>query len=229
MLVAEIVSERTTPKEGELKALDFGEEVWMGEGEGKETVRRVREVLREEREGGEEGKSVEWIEVLRRCWPDSTTTTTATTPRLSTRVSLSTPSPDPSTTTTEPASKRPLISVISSDDSDDDLTPYPLPTAPPSSSAHVTALQSTDPSLYASSLPSTSTSTTRKRGKLRAPVYVPELVAYLKGGDPDGSGGPVGKEEEEDERAERVEMGLKEGEGLVRRKMGWGGELGEFF
>ena len=62
---------------------------------------------------------------------------------------------------------------------------------------------------------------TRRRGKLRAPVYIPELVAYLKGKEPEGGKEPA------DEEAERVEMALKEGEALVRRKRDWGGELGQ--
>ncbi|SCZ88551.1 BZ3501_MvSof-1269-A2-R1_Chr10-2g02583 [Microbotryum saponariae] len=61
----------------------------------------------------------------------------------------------------------------------------------------------------------------KKRGRLRPPVYVAELTAYLKGLDPEG------KKEEVDQEVERVEVGLREGEGLVRRKKGWGGELEE--
>jgi telomere length regulation protein len=211
MLVAEIVSTRTIPPGGELKPLSFGDEMWEGNEEGKEVARRVRSVLKEASGAGKE--AVEgWQDVLRSRWADSNSNRTI--PAL--RRPPPTPSTSPPALAAAQPPTRPLISII---DDPDDLRPYPLPD-PPSESV-LSALASDDASLYSTALPTTSTSTTRKRGKLRAPVYIPELVAYLKGQEPEG------KKEEADGEAERMEVGLKEGEGLIRRKRGWGGELGE--
>lgn len=207
MLVAELISAATVPPEGELTPLSFGEEMWEGNEEGKEVARRIRAVVQEKDEAAVEG----WQQSLRSRWePESKVDQSPVTP-------LPKPAaPIPTPILSQTPASRPLISVISDPD---DLQPYPLP-APPSTSI-LSALASDDASLYSSALPSTSASTTRKRGKLRAPVYVPELVAYLKGTDPEG------KKEEADGEAERIEVGLNEGESLVRRKAGWGGELGE--
>ncbi|GAA5870224.1 hypothetical protein JCM8547_006920 [Rhodosporidiobolus lusitaniae] len=230
MLVAEVVSSRTVSPGAELKPLSFGEEIWGGEEPEKRVARRLREVVEEVAQG--KMKKVEgWQEVLRQAYERDEASSRPAQP-LPAKVnsqplqpsSVEEPLPPPPA-----AAKRPLISIIGDSDSDDDLTPYPLPLPPSSSTLEI--LNSSDPALYHSAFPSPQSSTsgpgggasqTRKRGKLRPPVYVPELVAYLKGSDPEG-----GKSEEADGQAERVEMGLKEGEGLVRRKAGWGGELSE--
>lgn len=178
--------------------------MWSGEEHEKQVARRIRALVHED-----QGPSVGWQAVLRSAWePTAPTAAKPAEPSQAPR-----PNP-PAVAPSQPS--RPLISVIADPD---DLQPYPLP-APPSASI-LSALASDDASLYSTALPSTSASTTRKRGKLRAPVYIPELVAYLKGTDPEG------KKEEADGEAERIEVGLREGEGLVRRKTGWGGELGE--
>lgn len=208
MLVAELLSAATVPPGGELTPLSFGDEIWEGAEEGKEVARRIRAVVQEQGENSVDG----WQQILRSRWE----------PTSNLQQSVSSPSPQPTVSIPVPVlspapTPRPLISVISDPD---DLQPYPLPAPPPTSV--LSALASDDASLYSTALPSTSTSTTRKRGKLRAPVYIPELVAYLKGTDPEG------KKEEADGEAERVEVGLNEGESLVRRKAGWGGELGEW-
>lgn len=232
MLVAEVVSARSVPPDCELKPLSFGEEMWAGEGAEKVLCRRMREAV-EEVSSGRAGKAEGWVEELRKVFGRSDVDDRA--PRPPTPKANSTPLRPTSVEEPSPAppAKRPLISIISSDDSDsdsdDELLPYPLP-APPSRET-LDILSSDDPALYHSAFPSPSSATaaiagsassTRKRGKLRAPVYVAELVEYLKGRDPEG-----GKEEADGE-AERVEVGLREGEGLVRRKAGWGGELSTF-
>lgn len=206
MLVAELVSAATVPPAGELTPLSFGDEMWEGSEEGKEVARRIRAVAQEKELAVVEG----WQQTFRSRWE----------PTAKVQQSVPTPpkptAPNPTAVLSPAPASRPLISVISDPN---DLQPYPLP-APPSTSV-LSALASDDASLYSTALPSTSASTTRKRGTLRAPVYVPELVAYLKGTDPEG------KKEEADGEAERIEVGLNEGESLVRRKAGWGGELGE--
>lgn len=212
MLVAEYVSTRSVSLSGELKPLSFGDDVWNDAGEAGQAAARIRELL-EEVESLDDTAVAGWQAMLGSAWHSSP-------------VSRPPPPPPPAEifktlpkATAEPSLRRSLISVIDDGDDEDDLQPYPLP-APPSA-ATLDALASDDASLYSTALPQTSTSATRKRGKLRPPVYIPELTAYLKGADPEG------KKEEADGEAERIEVGLREGESLVRRKAGWGGELSE--
>ncbi|GAA6014659.1 hypothetical protein JCM10207_006893 [Rhodosporidiobolus poonsookiae] len=224
MLVAEVVSARTLPPDGAVQPLTFGDEIWQGDAPEKVTVRKLRQAVEEVAEG-KARKAEGWQEALRSAFG---TAQPSPAPRsLPKKVNAAPVQPSSIEEPPAQATKRPLISIIG-EDSDDDLEPYPLPPAP--SDATLDALASDDPALYHSAIPSPSSATagagggasqTRKRGRLRPPVYVPELVAYLKGTDPEG------KKEEADGEAERVEMGLKEGEALVRRKAGWGGELKE--
>ncbi|GAA5891676.1 hypothetical protein JCM5296_005508 [Sporobolomyces johnsonii] len=223
MLVAEVVSGRTVDPASGVQPLNFGDEIWAGETAEKVLVRMLREEIEEVESG--EGKQAEgWQDWLRRVYSSTPQPAPAARPRP---VKVNQTPIHPTSVEEAPSAppKRPLISIIDSDgsDSDSDLQPYPLPGGP--SKATLEALSSDDPSLYQSAYPSSSStnpaSQTRKRGKLRPPVYVPELVAYLKGEDPEGG------KEEADAQAERVEIGLREGAALIRRKAGWGGELKE--
>ncbi|BGO98415.1 telomere binding protein [Rhodotorula toruloides] len=226
MLVAEIVSARTVDPKGELKPLDFGAEIWAGDSPDKSKIRHLRGVLAQV-EAAAAGKVEGWQDVLRQLSSSKATSSQAPAPGpIATAPLKPTSVEEPPVQPAKP--KRPMISIIGDDDSDDDFEPLPLPPGP--SEATLEALASDDPALYHSAFPSQQAATagpaggashTRKRGKLRPPVYIPELVAYLKGEDPQGA------KEEADGEAERVEMGLKEGEALVRRKAGWGGELRE--
>jgi hypothetical protein len=211
MLVAEIVSQRSLPVGGAVAPLSFGE-VWNGQDVGSESMRRLRSLLMISSEDVTLAKG--WQDYLKNRWspiPTTGLTSNATTPR---RQDM-----QPKTATAFPApieaTKR-LISIIDPDD----LQPFPLPSDP--SSAYISTLASDDPSLYATTLPSSKVTSTRRRGKLRAPVYIPELVGYLRGVEPEGGTG----EEQGEEMAERVEIGLQQGEQLIRRKRGWGTELG---
>lgn len=224
MLVAEIVSARTVDPAGSVKPLAFGDEIWSGEGSEKQAIRDLRVQL----EGFEAGtESGSWQAAFRRLFSYTPPASGASRQQPTSRAPLqptSVEEPPP-----PPKPKRPLISIIGEDDDDhDDLKPYDLPPAP--NAATQAALESEDPALYHSAFPSQAASTsgaagapsqTRKRGRIRPPVYIPELTSYLKGKDPQGS------KEEADSEAERLEIGLKEGESLVRRKAGWGGELRE--
>lgn len=240
MLVAEVVSARSIDPAGAVKPLAFGSEIWDGSDLASHAVATVR-ALRADLGDAEhrEDESGGWQDELR-SWVDATATTSTVDSRPAARGTESAESIRP-TSVEEPAPspprrpKRPLIAIIGEDD-DGDLEPYHSPPPPPSAAVQ-TALESDDPALYHSAFPAPATpagaagalgsSQTRKRGRLRPPVYVPELVAYLKGRDPDGAGVSNGKEEADGE-AERIEMGLREGEGLIRRKAGWGGELRAF-
>ncbi|GAA6056593.1 hypothetical protein JCM3770_006657 [Rhodotorula araucariae] len=229
MLVAEIVSGRTVKPEGELKPLSFGDDLWSGDTPEQTTVRRLREALVDLEKDTTTDRGARWQQLLRaRFAADEPAPTTPQPPAC--MVNLTPLKPTSVEEPVAPPTKRPLISIIGSDDSDvgddDELQPYALPPAP--TKATLEALQSVDPALYQSAFPSQASATagpagaasqTRRRGRLRPPVYVQELVAYLKGKDPQGA------KEEADGEAERVEVGLREGEALVRRKAGWGGEL----
>ncbi|GAA5880743.1 hypothetical protein JCM16303_004335 [Sporobolomyces ruberrimus] len=227
MLAAEYVSNRSLDPNAGVQALDFGSGIWDGDGFEKEKIRELRGILKEV----EKGFQVEgWKEVLRKTYAQDTDTIRAI-PPVGSGLKHN-PKPLKPTSVEEPTPgrpKRPLISIVGSDDEDDEeeeLNAYPLPPRP--SDATLEALSSSDPSLYQStySTPSTHPSQSRRRGKLRPPVYVFELTEYLRGKDPDG-GSNGQKKEEADQEAERVEMALKEGEGLIRRKAGWGNELKE--
>ncbi|BGP14942.1 hypothetical protein JCM10213_007256 [Rhodosporidiobolus nylandii] len=225
MLVAEVVSGRTVEPGGELKPLSFGDEIWGGEQREKVLVRGLRERV-EEVASGQVRAPDGWQSLLRRVYDRALPVAGSAPPRPT--INLKPVHPTSVEEPPAPPAKRPLISIIDGSDDEDDLEPYPLPPGP--SDATLEALNSSDPALYHSAFPSQQAATagpgggassTRKRGRLRPPVYVPELVAYLKGQDLEGG------KEEADGQAERVEVGLKEGEALVRRKAGWGGELKE--
>ncbi|KAM0790027.1 hypothetical protein ACM66B_005356 [Microbotryomycetes sp. NB124-2] len=213
MLVAEVVSERATQPGGELKPLSFGDEIWEGAAEPQTTARILRK-LYEDRMGAQDESG--WKEWLRTAFDRPAETFLSSRNVEPRRPSSSIVAPK--ARSTSQTNTRPLISVIGEDDPDD-LPAYPLPAAP--SASHMSMLESDDPSLYASALPGTNATTTRKRGRLRPPVYIPELTAYLKGQDPEGA------KEEADGESERIEAGLNEGESLIRRKAGWGGEVAE--
>lgn len=227
MLVAEIVSSRTVDPNGNVKPLAFGDEIWAGEDAAKETIRTLRALLSSAEKRDDEKN---WQGALRSRYSPSTTSRVDPQhrpPRLEREPLKPTSVEEPAAAPPRP--KRPLISIIGEDDDDDDLEPYGLP--PPPSASIQAALESEDPALYQSAFPSPSAATsgaagapsqTRKRGRLRPPVYIAELVSYLKGKDPQGA------KAEADGEAERIEMGLKEGESLIRRKAGWGGELRTF-
>ncbi|KAK4051053.1 telomere binding protein [Microbotryomycetes sp. JL201] len=213
MLVAEIVSERALEPDGELKPLNFGDDVWNGDGEPHRIARALRKLFADQLHPLDDA---EWKGWLRTAFVENSPAFTSPARKVSVR-QLS-PSPTPVATVPLPQKTKSLISIIGENDPDD-LPAYPLPAAP--SASQLSILESDDPSLYASALPGTNASTTRKRGRLRPPVYIPELTAYLKGQDPEG-----GKEEADGE-AERIELGLSEGESLIRRKADWGGEVAE--
>jgi telomere length regulation protein len=202
MLVAEIVSSRSVLEGSGLTVLSFGD-IWDAEGREYEVIRELRDMV-QEKPATEEG----WEGILRSTFAPTSTLVPLAKPIMRAAPAIvAAPVVPP---------KTPLISIIPDPS---DLQPYPLP-APPSTS-YLETLSSADASLYSTALPSTSSSTTRKMGKLRSPVYIPELVDYLKGKSVDAV------EEGGEEESERVEVGLREGAALIRRKVGWGMELGE--
>ena len=208
MLTAEIVSARTVdPSAADVKPLSFGEAAFDSDA----TIKHLREWLAAHAKPTEEDRADVarflqlWKQGEIRVIPARQSTKSA---RLPTPLQ---PRPQAD------APKKPLISII--DNEEDDLVPMQLPEMPPES--HLETLRAEDPSLYATAMPSASASTaTRRRGKLRPPVYIAELTAYVKAKDPEGK-----DDDNADIEAERVELGLKHGEALVRRKAHWGTEL----
>lgn len=238
MLVAEVVSNRALDPASGVEPLDFGAGIWDGDAPGKGTIRDLRNLYRDVETGYLDVQG--WKGLLSATYPldgDADPTRAERNSSAARARPRHDPKPVQPTSVEEPAQprpKRPLISIVGSDDDEDDsleaqgekLKPYPLPAGP--SDATLDALSSSDPSLYQSaySTPSAHPTSTRRRGKLRPPVYIFELTEYLRGKDPDGVASGQNKEEA-DQEAERVEMALKEGEGLIRRKSGWGHELSE--
>lgn len=206
--MAELISSRAMKVDGEVKPLSFGE-VWDGEGEEKVRIKELRAFLM-----ADNTKAGDWQECLLSTFKESAYVAVKSMKKPA--AARSVPPVLTSPISVIPAPKS-LITMIDPDD----FQPFPLPPAPAES--YLATLASSDPSLYASALPNTKPTSTRQRGKLRAPVYIPELVAYLRGKEIEGT------EEKEDEQAERVETGLKEGENLIRRKATWGGELCKLF
>lgn len=212
MLVAEEVSRRTVggAPGTTLQPLSFGQGIWDGEGEGQDLARRLRAMMQRAN-----AALKDWRDLLERAW------------------SMTAPSPVPqprpakppapralSPSRPETPARRALISFISEDGAEaDDLQAYPLPPEP--SATVLEALASDDPSLYATALPNSSQSSRA----VRPPVYIQDLIAYLRAQDPARTNPQEAGAEER--QAQLVEVGLEHGEALVRRKAGWGGELRE--
>lgn len=217
MLVAEVLSEYTVGVSvgGDTKMLRFGEEIWRRPDADEANVFRsyVREVaLRQNPQQDERTQDrLDWS------WVGIQDTASSTAPeaqvrtdpiRIASKATLSVKSADPASTKVsakKEAAPRPKIQIISSDTmddwSDEELVPYDIPPSPTlSHSSAEDASEIYDPSLYAPS-----------KKKVQAPIYITDLSAYLRAGDD----------------AEKVEMGLRHAEMLIRKKSGWGTELGK--
>ncbi|KAI5476628.1 hypothetical protein MNV49_007465 [Pseudohyphozyma bogoriensis] len=214
MLVAEEVSTLAQlGQAGEGTKLDFG--VWSGGGPPVARLTRVRERLSKQDPSSGRDQEETWKALLReRLQPAS-----APSKPVPRQLIVSTPPaslPTHPATTDQSRPRQPLIQMVDPDD----LQPL-HELSPPPSQDFIEELETGDASLYSTLLPKPSASQTRARGKLRPPVYIAELTSYLRGQDPEG------RKEDADEEAERMMVGLRDGEVLVRRKSGWGGEVEE--
>jgi len=214
MLVAEEMSRKTVGgvPGSAVQPLSFGEDIWRGAGEGQEAARQLRGMS-----GNEQVPPNEWTTLVHLAWSEQGGNQTAHPPPSKPRPAQARALPQHRPATPP---RRPLISLISEEGGDsDDLQAYLLPPEP--AAAVLEALSSEDPSLYATALPNSSQSSRA----VRPPVYIQDLIAFLKGQDPVRTNPQEAGVEER--QAQLVEAGLEHGEALVRRKAGWGGELRE--
>lgn len=224
MYTAELVSERSTDSDSGLKPLSFGE-VWADEDGrsvpdgGTEAVDKLRALARmeigdwnvEDWLEPEEGEGVvieeqaqAQAQVHAAATPSARGTTAARANGTARRAAAA-------------AATHSKIQVISSDyddydrldpasstntDDEDDLQPFALPPLPPAAD-----LKDLDDPTIQTSLDA--------KNRIHPPVYLPDLLAYLRSGN----------DSTDKQAAEKVAMGLKEAEGLIRRKGSWGSEL----
>ena len=185
MLVAEIVSSRTVELEGALKPLSFGDDMWAGDKPEQRTVRQLRASLDELSQATMTGRVDGWQKTLREAFvaADEDEQARASARRPPPRVNTV---PLKASSVEEPVvaapTKRPLISIIGSDDSDsddDDLKPFALPPGP--SEATLEALSSTEPALYHSALPSQASATAGPAGSFARPSTSPSSSRTSRG------------------------------------------------
>lgn len=199
MLVAEEVSKKSLSANGPIKSLDFGD-IWEADGPSYVKIRQLKDWLDASKGDSkvtdwdlpkEEEGIVEEVET-----PEQQKAAPPTLPGVSSRS-------DRSTQSDQKTKGSGLIQVIDEtsefedyDEVDEpDLQPYKLPPKPAADDLK----DIEDLSAY-----------TPEKKKAKAPVYIPDLCAYLKSDD-----------------ANKLDVGLKEAASLIRRKAQWGTELGE--
>ncbi len=204
---------------GRMKRLDFGKEMWEGKGQGKEECRRLRGFvgLRDGRAGvemerlGEKGWMIGWGPDEGSAVGKEESSRLEGNPaqrHVRGRTSEKTTGSSQVKPTKEPKSKskskpKPQAKIDSDDDS---LIGYSSSSSSPSSSRSPSPTPSylesiaLDPSLHSSTRP-----------KVSRPVYITQLVDLLRAR----------------EEPDKLEMGLKWGESLIRRKRDFGREVEE--
>ena len=180
------------------KRLKFGKDMWEGEGEGREEARWFRKVV-----GIRDGDAV-----IREDDPDGWMLGWDKMPESRPKspirpIERRKPMTPPRKPT---ATSRPKIVMLDDEQAADPLEGYTLPS--PSSSRSPSPTPSYLEEVAAD--PSLALDSTQKK-KVQRPVYISQLIALLK----------------EREKPDHLEMALKWGEGLVRAKRSFGGELGE--
>ena len=193
---------------GGMKRLRFGKEMWEGDGEGKDECRWLRSVVGV-RDAGvtlepDDGGSA-WLLGWDRQPLETTSTSNEGNPSPRKIPKQAKPSKPAQTSETQPSKTRPKIVMLDPDQAEDPLEGYSVPSPSSSRSASPT------PSYFeeVAADPSLALDGAQKKAITR-PVYVQQLVALLR----------------EREKPDHIEMGLKWGEGLVRAKRSFGGELG---
>lgn len=203
-----------TPQAGpslrQRRRLDFGNEIWAGFGQGKEECRRLRALVHlRDNEAGVEGnqvdseaRSVDW-QLLGWDGIDERPSRPVESddrkkPKLQVGQQTRGRSPVPEATT----KKRPP-SRQQPDSDDESLSGY-------SSSANSSRSPSPTPS-YLEEVAKDPMSNTSTREKIQRPVYIIQLIELLRAR----------------EEPDKLEVGLKWGESLIRRKRHFGKELGE--
>ena len=205
MYIAELVSQKSLDPNGKVKPLDFAE-IWEDRSA---PGMQVIEALRQLRNNSPDWKVEGWevrdpVGVVEQADEQPSTATEAP------------PAPLAATSGNKykPAGNASKIQVIASTTEDDDgdladeYNDYDSsasdeddlqPYALPAAPAKEDLADLEDPSAY-----------TPNKKKVQPPVYIADLSAMLK----------------QSEDAEKLAVGLKEAENLIRRKAGWGSELG---
>ena len=190
MLAAEIVSQRAIGAESTMKPLDFGNDIWTGEGQAQQYCFALRSLVIGSRDCDIKDKPLEKLCTL-------VTTPVSDKPELKKAIVPKVAQ----VTKKEPKLSKSKIQIIDSStphtESEDDLVPYAMPDEPEESDSDLD-----DPSSH-----------TLGKKKASAPVYISDLAEYLRATD----------------NAEKLAMGLQEAAVLIRKKIGWGFELGTFF
>jgi telomere length regulation protein len=181
------------------RRLDFGREIWDGFGQGKEECRRLRALVC----GGidETGREGEGSEGMEEDWLLGWNAE-GSQPQLVEPKAQEEEDAQPRGRSPSPTKRRPP-SKAEPDSDDESLSGY-------SSSAHSSRSPSPTPS-YLEEVAKDPMSNTNTREKVQRPVYIIQLIELLRAR----------------EEPDKLEVGLKWGESLVRRKRHFGKELGE--
>lgn len=192
------------PEGKQRRRLDFGREIWDGFGQGKEECRRLRALVRgedsEARLGNQkdaEGTSKDWSLLG---WDEQRTPSAAPLESKSPRI-VKDDRPRGRLPSKSLPPKHP--SPAEPDSDDESLSGY-------SSSAHSSRSPSPTPS-YLEEVAKDPMSNTNTRERIQRPVYIIQLIELLRAR----------------EEPDKLEVGLKWGESLIRRKRYFGKELGE--
>ena len=195
MYIAEIVSKKTVDPKSGTKPLDFGD-AWDENNEGFPYVQRLRDLMDAPADSEAQGWQLPDMDEGQVEEVEETVATSSHSTSIQ-----ATASSAGSKQQSKASSKIQLITSLSEfedydKDADDDLQPYALPKMPDASEL----ADIDDMATYKS-----------EKNKVKPPVYIPELSAYLKSS----------------EDAEKLKMGLREAESLIRRKASWGFEIRE--
>lgn len=210
MFIAELVSRKSRDPGGSVKPLDFGD-LWQ-EAEARNAVSRLRDLSEGPKDWHAEGWEMPIEGEAEVEGADDTAETEVNSAVQAAR--LPSMSATPRRNGKQAANGK--IQVLSSSTSDDEsaladeYNEYDsaaededdlVPYTLPAAPRAEDLKDLEDPSAY-----------TPNKKKVQPPVYIADLSAMLKDG----------------KDADRLEMGLREAEGLIRRKAGWGSELGRF-
>lgn len=198
-----ISKQAQAPSGKQRRRLDFGKEIWDGFGQGKEECRRLRLLVHVKDDAADptdEGDSVSASEDWNLLGWDQGERSSAPVKNTSRSEEKDQPTRGRSPSKA-PKKTRPPPAEPDSDD--ESLSGY-------SSSAHSSRSPSPTPS-YLEEVAKDPMSNTNTREKIQRPVYIIQLIELLRAR----------------EEPDKLEVGLKWGESLIRRKRHFGKELGE--
>lgn len=193
-----------TKKAGKIRRLNFGANMWDGEGDGKEEARWLRFAFGvRDPAVADEGGAYEDQWMLG--WHESTEKDPAVSVEIVKIPNITRQRGRPTSKPIQEAKRIRKVVMLDDDQRNDPLEGYDIPS--PSSSRSPSPTPSYLEEVAAD--PSLAIDSTQKK-KVTRPVYISQLIELLKDRD----------------KPESLEMGLKWGESLVRAKRSFGGELG---